>query len=211
VRVGELSRSSGVPVPTIKYYLREGLLPAGELTSPNQAHYDEEHLRRLRLVRALLEVGGLSLAAVKEVLGVIDGEGESLHQKLGLVQEAITTPSGTPLDPVAVEQAHTYLDRLGLPREDHGVEVSRVTQRLAEALSAARQVGHERFADLLDAYADGLRTIAEADVAYIAKHSKVDDVVEGMVVATLIGDAMLTAARRLAQVPVSERLIGDGE
>ncbi|WP_030471876.1 MerR family transcriptional regulator [Lentzea aerocolonigenes] len=211
MRVGELSRSSGVPVPTIKYYLREGLLPAGELTSPNQAHYGEEHLRRLRLVRALLDVGGLSLASVKEVLGLIDAQDESLHQKLGLVQEAITTPSGAPLDPAAVDQANAYLDRLGLPREDHGVEQSRVTRRLAEALSAARQVGHDRFAELLDAYADGLRIMAEADVAYIAKHSKVDDVVEGMVVATLIGDAVLTAARRLAQVPVSERLIGTGD
>jgi DNA-binding transcriptional MerR regulator len=198
-------------VPTIKYYLREGLLPAGELTSPNQAHYGEEHLRRLRLVRALLDVGGLSLAAVKEVLGVIDARDESLHRKLGLVQEAITTPSGAPLDPIAVEQAGAYLDRLGLAREDHGVEQSRVTRRLAEALSAARQVGHERFTELLDAYADGLRIMAEADVAYIAKHSKVDDVVEGMVVATLIGDAVLTAARRLAQVPVSERLIGTAD
>src|SRR2546430_1153453 len=29
MRMGELSRRSGVSVPTIKYYLREGLLPAG--------------------------------------------------------------------------------------------------------------------------------------------------------------------------------------
>jgi DNA-binding transcriptional MerR regulator len=37
MRIGELSKVTGVPVPTIKYYLREGLLPAGELSSPNQA------------------------------------------------------------------------------------------------------------------------------------------------------------------------------
>ena len=61
MRVAELSRRSGVSVASIKYYLREGLLPPGELTSPNQAHYDEEHLRRLRLVRALLDVGGLTV------------------------------------------------------------------------------------------------------------------------------------------------------
>lgn len=55
-------------MPTIKYYLREGLLAAGELTSPNQAHYGPGHERRLRLIRALLDVGGLSLAAIGEVL-----------------------------------------------------------------------------------------------------------------------------------------------
>ena len=53
MRIAELSRDSGVPVPTIKYYVREGLLPPGELTSPNQAQYDASHLRRLRLIRAL--------------------------------------------------------------------------------------------------------------------------------------------------------------
>ena len=41
MRIGELSRATEVPVPTIKYYLREGLLPHGELSSPNQASYGE--------------------------------------------------------------------------------------------------------------------------------------------------------------------------
>jgi DNA-binding transcriptional MerR regulator len=40
MRIAELSRRSGVSVPTIKYYLREGLLPPGERTSPNQALYN---------------------------------------------------------------------------------------------------------------------------------------------------------------------------
>ncbi|GMA88788.1 hypothetical protein GCM10025868_40380 [Angustibacter aerolatus] len=47
-----------MPVATVKYYLREGLLPPGTPTSRTQAQYDEEHVRRLRLVRALLDVGG---------------------------------------------------------------------------------------------------------------------------------------------------------
>jgi MerR-like DNA binding protein len=55
--------TGGVPVPTIKYCLREGLPRPGELTSPDQAQYDESHLRKLRLMRALAEVGGLSIAA----------------------------------------------------------------------------------------------------------------------------------------------------
>ena len=38
----------------MKFYLREGLLPAGTATSATQATYDAGHLRRLRLVRALL-------------------------------------------------------------------------------------------------------------------------------------------------------------
>ncbi|MFD7659160.1 MerR family transcriptional regulator, partial [Actinosynnema sp. NPDC059797] len=74
MRIGELSRRSGVSVPTIKFYLREGLLAPGSGTARNQASYGEAHERRLRLVRALVEVGGLSLTAVREVLAASDGD-----------------------------------------------------------------------------------------------------------------------------------------
>ena len=46
MRMSELSRLSGVSVTTIKYYLREGLLPAGRQLSATQAEYDGSHLRR---------------------------------------------------------------------------------------------------------------------------------------------------------------------
>ena len=34
MRISELSTRSGVAVPTIKYYLREGLVPEGVRSSP---------------------------------------------------------------------------------------------------------------------------------------------------------------------------------
>ncbi|MFD0479411.1 MerR family transcriptional regulator [Nonomuraea thailandensis] len=58
MRISELSARSGVAIPTIKYYLREGMLHQGEQTAATRAEYDETHLRRLRLIRALLDVGG---------------------------------------------------------------------------------------------------------------------------------------------------------
>ena len=89
MRIGELSRRTGVPVPTIKYYVREGLLPAGQLTSPNQASYDDAHERRLRLIRALLDVGGLKVAAIAEVLAAVDDPGRSVHKVLGVATDRI--------------------------------------------------------------------------------------------------------------------------
>ncbi|MDX8149643.1 MerR family transcriptional regulator [Lentzea sp. BCCO 10_0061] len=208
MRVGELSKRSGVAVPTIKYYLREGLLPAGVLTSPNQAHYDEEHLRRLRLVRALVDVGGLSIASVREVLAAIDTR-ESLHKKLGAVQEAISQPGTTELDPLAIEDVQAFFARQG-ETECADVTESNVTHMLAAALSAARSVGHDHFRDLLDPYLEGLKIIAQADVDYIARQRSRDDVIEAMIIGTLIGDAVLKAVRRLAHVQVSRDVIGDG-
>src|SRR3954451_23931437 len=72
VRMADLSRESGVPVPTIKYYLREGLVPAGERTSKNQARDADRHVRRIRLVRALVDYGGLPIATIKELLRLAD-------------------------------------------------------------------------------------------------------------------------------------------
>jgi len=208
MRVGELSRRSGVPVPTIKYYLREGLLPAGVLTSPNQAHYDDEHLRRLRLVRALVDVGDLSIAGVREVLVALDTRDDSLHKKLGLVQEAISQPGAVELDPLAIEDVQAFFRRHG--EECADVTESNVTHMLAAALSAARSVGHDHFRELLDPYLEGLKIIALADVNYVADRGSTDDVVEGMVIGTLIGDAVIKAVRRLAHSQVSRKVIGDG-
>ncbi|MEV6712440.1 MerR family transcriptional regulator [Lentzea sp. NPDC051208] len=209
MRVGELSKRSGVAVPTIKYYLREGLLPAGVLTSPNQAHYDDEHLRRLRLVRALVDVGGLSIASVREVLSAIDTRDESLHKKLGSVQEAISQPGAAELDPLAIADVQAFFARHG-QSECIDVTESNVTHMLAAALSSARSVGHGHFRDLLDAYFEGLKIIAQADLEYVVRHTSPDDVIEAMVVGTLIGDTVIKALRRLAHAQVSSEVLGDG-
>jgi DNA-binding transcriptional MerR regulator len=68
MRISELSRQSGVPLSTIKFYIRSGLLPSGELSHPNQARYGPAHLSRLQLIRALREVAGLPLEVVRDVL-----------------------------------------------------------------------------------------------------------------------------------------------
>ena len=48
MRISDLSRASGVTIPTIKFYLREGLLPSGDRTARNQATYEAAHVRRLQ-------------------------------------------------------------------------------------------------------------------------------------------------------------------
>ncbi|BCJ69537.1 hypothetical protein Prubr_65580 [Polymorphospora rubra] len=58
----------------MKYYQREGLLPEGVRSAPNQVDYGDAHVHRVRLIRALLETGGLSVAATKEVIAALDAE-----------------------------------------------------------------------------------------------------------------------------------------
>ncbi|MBA3865189.1 MAG: MerR family transcriptional regulator [Solirubrobacterales bacterium] len=68
MRVGELAQASGVPVPTIKHYLREGLLPEPVKTSRNMAYYPPEFVDRIRLIKRLQEERFMPLKAIKGVL-----------------------------------------------------------------------------------------------------------------------------------------------
>lgn len=68
LRVGELAEASGVPVPTIKHYLREGLLPEPVKTSRNMAYYPPEFVDRIRLIKRLQEERFMPLKAIKGVL-----------------------------------------------------------------------------------------------------------------------------------------------
>jgi len=88
MRVSELSERSGVPVHTIKYYVREGLLPAGERVAGRLSEYDEEHLRRLRLLRALREVGGVPVSRLQDVVAVVDSTA-SVHTMMGATADAL--------------------------------------------------------------------------------------------------------------------------
>jgi DNA-binding transcriptional MerR regulator len=68
LRMRELAEASGVPVPTIKHYLREGLLPEPVKTSRNMAYYPPEFVDRIKLIKRLQEERYLPLKAIKDVL-----------------------------------------------------------------------------------------------------------------------------------------------
>ncbi|MEU7020819.1 MerR family transcriptional regulator [Streptomyces sp. NPDC046203] len=211
MRIGELSRRAGVSVPTIKYYVREGLLPAGRLTSPNQASYEESHIRRLRLIRALLDVGGLSVAAIREVVVAIDDEELPLHEVLGTAAERVVPRyeggAGGPEEDVraaARTAVAGLIDRRGW-RSHPG---SPAAEALAVALTALEDLGHGSFTEVLDDYADAAERVARADLDYVARNVAREDLVESVVVGTVLGDAVFGALRRLAQVDASDRLYG---
>ncbi|MEU7280678.1 MerR family transcriptional regulator [Streptomyces sp. NPDC045431] len=210
MRIGELSRRTGVSVPTIKYYVREGLLPAGRLTSPNQASYDETHERRLRLVRALIDVGGLSVAALREVLDAIDDPQRPVHKVLGEATHRLTASSGGEADPER-EAARVTAKELVADRGWRVGDENPALDALAGALAALRQVGHADFFEVLDTYAEAAERVAAADLAWVAGGARREDLVESAVVGTVLGEAVFAALRRLAHVDASARRYGEEE
>jgi DNA-binding transcriptional MerR regulator len=104
MRLGELSARSGVPRSTIKFYIREGMLPAGETHAPNQATYGAEHLERLELIRALREVAGLSIEVIARVTAELDRGWEEGADPISEALSAIYAPPVR--DRSREEQAH---------------------------------------------------------------------------------------------------------
>ncbi|MFD2466602.1 MerR family transcriptional regulator [Amycolatopsis silviterrae] len=206
--MAELSAESGVPVATIKYYLREGLLPAGERTSPNQARYDEGHVRRLKLIRALVEVGGLSVATVREVVAAVDSD-EPAYHVLGVAQRALT---GFAAD-VPEDEREWAMETLSALARKHGWKFgpdNPVAPSLVGTMCTIRALGHEALLDQLGRYAEIADRIAEADLDTIDASVPMDRIVEAAVVGTVLGDRLFEGLRRLAQAAETARRYPDG-
>lgn len=208
MRVKELSSRSGVSVPTIKYYLREGLLPSGELVSRNQANYSDAHLRRLRLIRALIDVGGLTIAAVRDVLAAADAPDETVRKMLFTAQESISGQPDLPRDEEWAE-AERNLTELVERRGWQVMPGSRAWQTVVAVLVSARQLEHGVWTRKLDVYADACERIAAADLDYVGGIPEVDAMLEGVVVGTVLGDTLVTALRRLAHQSESVKRLRD--
>ncbi|WP_328331385.1 MerR family transcriptional regulator [Kribbella sp. NBC_00382] len=200
--IAELSRQTEVSVATIKYYLREGLLPAGEAVGATRARYDETHVRRLRLIRALVEAGGLSLARVRNVLAEVDEETREMHDVLGAAHGALI-----PTDLTATDQTRSRVDDL-IAEEGWRVDSGSPDRMLlANALDALEKVGYHLDDDLLKTYAAAAARVANAEVASLPSDDR-QRTVEATVVVTALGGPVLLALRRLAQQSASAQRYG---
>jgi DNA-binding transcriptional MerR regulator len=71
LKMSELAERSGVSPGTIRYYLREGLLGAGDdvvRTSRNMAYYPPEYVERIELIKRLQEERFMPLRVIKGAL-----------------------------------------------------------------------------------------------------------------------------------------------
>src|SRR6201999_2254407 len=113
MKIAELSARSGVPLPTIKFYIREGLLQAGEHTAKNQAAYTSEHLARLALIVALKEDAGLPVASIARALRASDAARDEGTHFIGAAVDAIERPSGRAVDARSADYRRALADVRG--------------------------------------------------------------------------------------------------
>lgn len=183
MKMAELERRSGVNRETIRYYIREGLLPAPERKKPNVAAYSEVHVGRLKAIRRLQEERFLPLDVIRRVLngdltGLPTGVtsfpelGPLLEQRLGLTRDDRTIALATLARkmPSARKDAETF-ERLGviqLHRRGNKIYLEPIDARIVALWGTLRAAGFtEAFGFSpkdTDVYVDAVSRVAAVEV-----------------------------------------------
>jgi DNA-binding transcriptional MerR regulator len=200
VRISELSQQSGIPVPTIKYYLREGLLHEGVHTSATQAQYDASHEARLRLIRALVGPGGCSIATAHRVISAIEDPPPSIHDLLGAAMTAGPAPARHPDH----ERVHQLMREWDWPVEEKNCAAH---DALAQALSAMDAAEFVLSEGALEMYKDHMEQMAVYELATVPTGSAAETV-RYVVLGTVLPEPLILALRRMAQQLASVRRFG---
>jgi DNA-binding transcriptional MerR regulator len=152
LKISELSDASGVPVATVRHYLREGLLPEPVKTSRNMAYYPPEFVERIRLIKQLQEERFMPLRVIRDLLERDDADPERLRAMVDLEDRILERALAGERERVPVGEVATryevpaeVLDRLAeldvLTPDADGYSPSDV--RIVEAISRFRAGGYD--------------------------------------------------------------------
>lgn len=197
MRLSELSTTTGVSVASLKYYLREGLLPPGDVVSRTESSYDDRHVDRVRLVRALIDIGGLRLRTVHELLTHLDRDDVPLHDLLGRAQCAGIAESAVAPHDDWTAVAREYVAGRGwrVAADDP------LLDQLGDQFRVMTEADLNSPEDIVDRWADAAEMIAAADLDALPPEH--DRAVRQVVVGTALSDGALLTLRRLAQQHLS--------
>jgi DNA-binding transcriptional MerR regulator len=152
--IGELSRRTGVPVKTLRFWSDEGLLPPATRTSSGYRLYAEDATVRLELVRALRDAG-LGIEAVKRVL----------RNDLSLVDALRLQLAAVEAHAAALQRVAAALRaalRAGDPNESDLRRLCAVTQLTNEERKNVIEAYYQRIAESIPADSPWRKKLAEA-------------------------------------------------
>ncbi len=79
--ISELAVKTDVPISTIKFYIREKLLPNPLKTAQTRGLYNSQHLNRLNLIQKIKKEGKMSIGQIKDIVKMIDKENEIIENQ----------------------------------------------------------------------------------------------------------------------------------
>ncbi|TQF68594.1 MerR family transcriptional regulator [Rhodococcus spelaei] len=200
MRVSELVERSGVPLATIKFYLREGVLMPGEATSATQSRYGEQHVQRLALIKALAGAG-LPIHKIRAIVRLVDEPGDDLYATLGRAVAMLPPyPDGERDADGDYPRARRVLERLG---QVYDPDFPAVAQ-LERALKAVEEVGIPMTDQRVDAYGRHIMGIARMELDLMPADSAA--AVEYAVLGTAVYEPVIAAMRRVAYQDIASRI-----
>jgi DNA-binding transcriptional MerR regulator len=158
LRMSELAALTEVRPAAIKFYIKQGLLPAPVKTSRNMAYYDDTFVEKIRLIKQLQTQHFLPLRVIKDILSQTSPNATLAEtQALLEIRGYLLSHRAEGREPLTEEEVicrlNTYteeledLRRMGLvsPRETNGTRVyDGEDQELLEALENNRRLGFTR-------------------------------------------------------------------
>jgi DNA-binding transcriptional MerR regulator len=143
MRMRDLEKASGVGRETIRYYIREGLLPEPDKASRNSARYSDVHVQRLKAIKRLQEERFLPLAVIRTLLEADDGNRWLLPEAFPMLDAQLAQRLGD-AGPARVALAELALvDHASEHLADLMIEVTEdgtITARDAAILRTAQQL-----------------------------------------------------------------------
>ncbi|TVT44043.1 MerR family transcriptional regulator [Amycolatopsis rhizosphaerae] len=103
MRIGELSRRTGVSRRLLRYYEDQGLLVSARAAS-GQRHYNDDHVRRVELIRAFL-AAGLSTRTIAEMVPCMAEPSTSKARRALVTMERERNRLSSAIDSLAVARA----------------------------------------------------------------------------------------------------------
>lgn len=143
MKIGELAAQAHTPVDTVRYYEKEGLMPAPARTEGNYRRYDDSHVARLRFIRHCRALD-LSLDEIRALLRVRDdpqsdctAAGELVREHLAHVRHRLEELSALRDQLEALEQRCRH----GRPSAECGILDVLSREPLGDGPAAVRSDG----------------------------------------------------------------------
>jgi DNA-binding transcriptional MerR regulator len=211
VLVSELAERADVPLATVKYYLREGLLPVGETTGPRRAEYDERHLRRLRVLRLLREVGEVPVTSLRQIVDALDDEDLPVHGAITQIADVISAgPDPGEQDPASLAMVDEVFGVMGWDKiRPESVDRQRLAA-LVSALNAPGPLGAN--VEILSFYAAVADGLARAEVLLVDHSVERSRLLEDMVTGSVVYGQVFELLRQLGhEHHHAQAVAGDAE
>ncbi|QIL50042.1 MerR family transcriptional regulator [Weissella coleopterorum] len=83
--IGQISKQFQIPVSTLRYYDKKGLLPFASRNQKNERVFSEDSIKYLHVIHCLKEIG-LSISQIKLFIDLCMQGDETLQARLGYIQ-----------------------------------------------------------------------------------------------------------------------------